>query len=105
LKGEIIMHARIFTLLAALAALSACTGSMTKPTATEADFGNSAASLIKAQTANPAAAANPSPDPVTGVDPDYANNVIDALREAVSDPAQVREDIAIQVGSQGQGGK
>ena len=96
------MYARTFTMIAALAALSACAAS---ETATESDFGNSAASLIKAQTANPAAAANPSPDPVTGVDPDYATNVIDAMREAVSDPARVREDIKIQIGSQGQGGK
>jgi len=92
-------------MLAAVAALAACTGSMTKPTATETDFGNSAASLIKAQTANPAAAANPSTDPVTGVDPDYANAVIDVLRESVSKPEAVRERILIQVGSQGQGGK
>jgi type IV pilus biogenesis protein CpaD/CtpE len=94
------MYARTFTMLAAFA-LSACTAS---ETASEADFGNSAASLIKAQTANPAAAANPSPEPVTGVDPDYATNVIEAMREAVSDPAAVREDISIQIGTPGQGG-
>lgn len=91
------MILRITTLLAAVAALAACTG----PSATEADFGNSAAALIKAQAANPAASANPSTEPVTGVDPDYANNVIDALREGVSEPAKVPERIAIQVGSQG----
>ena len=62
---------------------------LTRPQ-TEADFGNSAASLIKAQTANPAASANPSTEPVTGVDPDYAGNVIEAMREDVSKPEQCR---------------
>jgi hypothetical protein len=95
------MYARTFTMLAAIAALSGCTAS---ETATESDFGNSAASLIKAQTANPAAAANPNPTPVTGVDPDYATNVINTMRESVSDPADVLEDITIQVGTRGQGG-
>ena len=95
------MYFRNLIMLAAVAALAACSSSQT---ATESDFGNSAASLIKAQTANPAAAANPSPDPVTGVDPDYATNVINTMREAVSDPADVREDITIQVGTPGQGG-
>ncbi len=75
-------------MLAAGAALAACTGSTTRPTATEAEFGNSAASLIKAQTANPAAAANPSTEPVTGVDPDYANAVIEAMRESVVRPGR-----------------
>ena len=98
------MFIKFAIMLAAGAALAACTGSMTRPTATEADFGNSAASLVKAQTANPAAAANPSTDPVTGVDPDYANNVIDALREAVSQPSEVQQPITIQVGGQKQGG-
>ena len=95
------MILRMTTLLAAFAALAGCTGSMTQPSATEADYGKSAASLITAQTANPAASANPSTEPVTGVDPDYANNVIDALREGVSEPTKVQERIAIQVGSQG----
>ena len=71
------------------AALAACTGSTNAATATEADFGNSMASLIKAQTADPATAANPSTEPVTGVDPDYADNVIEAMRESVSKPAEV----------------
>jgi len=96
------MNARIFTTLAAIAALAGCTSS---ESATEADFGNSAASLVKAQTANPAAAANPSPTPVTGVDPDYANAVIGILRESASQPEEVGERITIQVGSQGQGGR
>jgi len=94
------MLIRISTLLVAAAALAACGDSLTRPSETEADFGNSAASLIKAQTANPAAAANPSTEPVTGVDPDYATNVIDALRESVSKPEAVQEPLVIRVGGQ-----
>ena len=97
------MSIRIIVLITASALLAACGGSLARPTPTEADFGNSAASLIKAQTANPAAAANPSTEPVTGVDPDYAGNVIEAMREGVSKPAETREPIAIRVGGQ-QGG-
>ena len=97
------MSIRIIFLIVAAAAVAACSGSWTRPTETEADFGNSAASLIKAQTANPAASANPSTEPVTGVDPDYAGNVIGAMREGVSKPEEVREPISIRVGGQ-QGG-
>ena len=97
------MTIRIIACVAAAAALAACSGSWTRPTATESDFGNSKAALIKAQTANPAASANPSTEPVTGVDPDYAGNVIEAMREGVSKPEEVREPISIRVGGQ-QGG-
>jgi hypothetical protein len=98
------MHIRNIVFIAGAAAIAACSGSWTRPTATESDFGNSVASLIKSQTADPAAAANPSTEPVTGVDPDYAGNVIEAMREGVSKPAEVREPIAIRVGGQTQGG-
>ena len=92
------MNIRIIVLLGSAVGLAACSGSWTRPTATEADFGNSKASLIKAQTANPEASANPSTEPVTGVDPDYAGNVIEAMREGVSKPEEVREPISIRVG-------
>jgi hypothetical protein len=95
------MNFRITMTITVWAALAACSGSFSKPTATEADFGNSVASMVKAQTVDPTP---PSTEPVTGVDPDYANNVVDALREGVSKPAQVREPITIRVGGQGQGG-
>ena len=94
------MNIRIIVLIATAAALAACGGSWTRPTATESDFGNSKAALIKAQTANPAAAANPSTEPVTGVDPEYAGNVIEAMREGVSKPSEVQEPISIRVGGQ-----
>ena len=80
-----------------LAVAAACTNSKT---ATEADFGNSKASLIQAQTANPAVLSNPASDPVTGVDPDYADNVIEAMRENVSKGEEVQRPISIRVGGQ-----
>ena len=96
------MSMKISIGLAASLALAACTGSMTKPTATEADFGNSVASVVKAQTANPQTLTNPSTEAVTGVDPDYASNVIEAMRESVSKPEEVKQPIAIRIGgSQG----
>jgi hypothetical protein len=94
------MNTRTILLSAALAALAACTGAKT---ATEADFGNSKASLVKAQAADPAKISNPSTEPVTGVDPDYAGNVIEAMRENVSKPEQVKQPIEIRVGGQSGG--
>jgi hypothetical protein len=81
-------------LLAALAAIAGCSNTKS---ATEADFGNSAASLVAAQAAVPATLANPSTEPVTGVDPDYADAVIKAMREDVSKPEEVQEPLAIRV--------
>jgi len=87
--------------LVVLASIGACTNSKT---ATEADFGNSKASLIQAQAANPQVLAKPSTESVTGVDPDYADNVIEAMREGVSTPENVQQPISIRVGGQNQGG-
>lgn len=91
--------------LALVIGLSACTSTTGVSTVsrTEADFGNSVNSLIKAQTANPATLTNPSTEPVTGVDPDYARNVIEAMRESVAKPAEVKQPIEIRIGGQGGG--
>lgn len=94
------MTLRICFLLVVATALGACAGTA-KQSATEADFGNSVASMIKAQTADPATLSDPSTEPVTGVDPDYAGNVIDAMRESVSKPAEVSQPIQIRVGGEG----
>ena len=94
------MNKQTIILSAALATLAACTNSKT---ATEADFGNSKASLIRAQAADPARSSNPSTEPVTGVDPDYADNVIEAMRESVSKPEEVQRPIQIRVGEQSGG--
>jgi len=97
------MSIRIIAALAATGALAACAGTttMTAPGATEADFGNSVSSLIRAQTADPSTLSSPSTAPVTGVDPDYAGNVIKAMRENVAKPAEVKQPIEIRVGGQG----
>jgi hypothetical protein len=91
------MNIKPILIVTVLVAVAACTNSKT---ATEADFGNSKASLIQAQTANPAVLSNPDTDPVTGTDPDYANNAIEAMRENVSKPEGVQQPISIRVGGQ-----
>lgn len=87
-------------MLAAAGALAAC-GSLSKPTATEADFGNSVASMQQAQTANPGTRNNPSTEATTGVDPDYANTVLETMRGSVSKPEEVSQPIVVQIGGQG----
>lgn len=98
------MYARIIVTLSVAAALIACGGSLTKPTATETDFGNSVASMQQAQTAHPEKIRSPSTEAPTGVDPDYANTVLETMRSAVSEPQEVSQPLVIQIGSQGQGG-
>jgi type IV pilus biogenesis protein CpaD/CtpE len=93
------MTTRIIVALAAIGTLAGCA-----TTATEADFGNSVTSLIGAQTANPATLTNPSVAPVTGVDPDYANNVVEQFRKDVSKPDKIKEPIEM-VFMGGQGGR
>jgi uncharacterized lipoprotein YmbA len=65
--------------------------------AVEHDFGNSMRSLQNAQAANPKAVAEPSAAAVTGVEPDYADNVLKELRENVSKPEDVKKDVVINV--------
>lgn len=91
--------------LAAMLGTAACTSAsgVKAASATEVDFGNSVGSLIKAQTADPATLSSPSSEPVTGVDPDYAKNVVGAMRESVAKPAEVKQPIEIRVGGQGGG--
>jgi type IV pilus biogenesis protein CpaD/CtpE len=93
------MTAKIIVALAAIGALAGCA-----TTATEEDFGNSVASLIKAQTANPATLTSPSTQAVTGVDPDYANNVVAVLRKDVSKPEEVKKPIELAVITSSSGG-
>lgn len=99
------MSIKIAFPLALVIGLSACTSTtgMSPASSTEADFGNSVDSMVKAQTANPATLTNPSAEPVTGVDPDYAGNVIEAMRKSVAKPTEVKQPIEIRVGGQGGG--
>jgi hypothetical protein len=94
------MNIKTILTVTLLVGVAACTNSKT---ATEADFGNSKDSLIEAQTANATVLSNPSTEPVTGVDPDYAGNVIEAMRENVSTAEEVQQPISIRVGGN-QGG-
>jgi len=98
MNEETTMIIRITIAFCAAMSLAACANT---PTATEADFGNSVASLVKAQTADPATLSNPSAEPVTGVDPDYATGVIEAMRESVAKPSEVKQPIEIRVGGEG----
>ena len=100
-SGDIDMNLKVIVTVIGLVGIAACTNSKT---ATEADFGNSKASLIEAQSANPAAVSSSNAEAVTGVDPDYAGAVIEAMRENVSKPESVQQPISIRVGGQGQGG-
>jgi hypothetical protein len=88
------MNATNILVLAVLVVTAGCSNTKS---ATEADFGNSAASLIDAQSADPAAHSNPSTEAVTGLDPDYADAVIKAMREDVSKPEEVQDPLAIRV--------
>lgn len=93
------MTIRTIVALAAVTALAGCaTGAL------EADYGNSVASMINAQTANAATLASPSAAPVTGVDPDYANKVVTEMRKDVSKPEDVRKPIEMAVITSGSGG-
>jgi type IV pilus biogenesis protein CpaD/CtpE len=97
MSEETTMTIRISIALCAAMGLAACADT---PTATEDDFGNSVASVVKAQTANPATLSNPSAEPVTGVDPDYASKVIEAMRGSAAKPEEVKQPIEIRVGGQ-----
>ena len=91
------MTTKIIVALAALGTLAGCA-----TTGSQEDYGKSVDSLINAQTANPATLTNPSDAVVTGVDPDYANNVVIEMRKAVAKPSEVKEPIEmVLMGSQG----
>ena len=95
------MTIKIVAALAVVAGLAACSST---PSATEADFGLSVDSLIKAQTASPVTLSNPSTAAVTGVDPDYAGNVVEEMRKSATKPAEVKKPIEmILMGGQGGG--
>lgn len=91
------MTTKTIVALAVVGTLAGCTGMPL-----EADFGKSVPSLINAQTANPATLTSPSTEAVTGVDPDYANNVVTEFRKDVSKPEDIKKPIEmVLVGSSG----
>lgn len=90
------MTTRIILTLAAAAALAGCAS-----TALQDHWGQAAASLIPAQTANPATLTNPSTAPVTGVDGEYAYKVIEQMRKDVARPEEVKQPIQMTLWGQG----
>jgi hypothetical protein len=90
------MILRILAAAAALVSLVACATSQT-----ERDYGQSVRQMINAQVYNPATLTKPSDKPVEGADPDMVNAAVEALREHVSQPKDVGQDIVLQVGNKG----
>ncbi len=81
------------TLLAAL--MTGCA-----PTLSERNYGVSVRQMTRAQTYDPEAAANPSPDPVNVRDGKVGRKIIEAYRADVAAPEKVQQDITINVGAQ-----
>ena len=77
------MTARITTAIAAALLMGCATKG-----APEAEFGDAVRHMTEQQTYNTDAAYNPDPNPVLGGDADRLNNVLDAHRNSVSDPAE-----------------
>lgn len=90
------MTTRIILTLAALGVLAGCA-----TTAMEDNWGQAAASLITAQTANPETLTNPSTATVTGVDGEYAYKVIEQMRSDVTKPEEVKQPIQMTLWGQG----
>jgi hypothetical protein len=87
------MTIKILTILAVAGCLAACV----ETSNVSADFGNSARSLVTAQTANPETLTNPGDATITGVDPDYANNVVEEMRKDVPKAEKIRKPLEISL--------
>ncbi len=83
-------------IVAAIAAIAA--GCSAAKTQAEADYGRAVREMINAQVADPRTITNPSSAPVTGADPDMVNAAVNALRGEVSEPADVKKDIVVNIG-------
>ena len=90
------MTTRIILTLAVVGVLAGCT-----TTALQDSWGQSAGSLITAQTANPESLTNPSTAIVTGVDGEYAYKVIEQMRGDVTKPEEVKQPIQMPLWGQG----
>ena len=75
--------------------LGAC---VADPTLTETNFGKSVRQMIEAQTYDPSTLATPSTDPVDSGDGKRLENVLEAYRTDVAQPAAVNEPVVINVG-------
>ena len=87
---------RLGAILITLAAIGGCE---TTPTATEADYGNSVRSMVRNQTVNPGPA---DAMPVDSGDGARVQNAIDVYRKDVAQPENIKKDLVIGVGGNGQ---
>lgn len=78
-----------------LPALVSCAGA---PTKLDTTYGNSVRSMIYNQIADPAAAANPSPEAIQGLDGEKAEAVLSEHRNNVTKPDQVSNEITLNIG-------
>jgi type IV pilus biogenesis protein CpaD/CtpE len=88
------------SVLASLIVVALASGCATEPSGVEEDFGTSVRQMIRAQTYDPSTLENPSREPVTGLDGEYAEAVVDAYKGDIAKPEQVRNEIEINVGNQ-----
>lgn len=92
-----IKNTAILSLAVAVLSL-ALGGCADKPTLTEQTFGDSVRHIVRAQTYDASTLETPSTDVPGGTDGQLMENVIDAYRTTVGQPAQVGNDIVINVG-------
>lgn len=84
---------------AMLALLGLTSGCYQGQTATEEDFGNSVRHMIRAQTLNPNPVYSDEESRTVPGDGERLDNVMDAYRNDVSKPEDVKKDIVISVGN------
>lgn len=73
--------------------------SLTEPDEPDVAFGDTVRGVMNAQIHDYDAAINPNPEAVEGSDPNRLNNVVEAYREHISKPEEVRQPLEISVGS------
>ena len=83
-----------------LAALLIAAGCSSQPTTTEPEvaFGDTVRGVMNSQIHDYDAAINPDPDAMEGSDPNRLNNVVEAYRDHITKPEEVRQPIQISVG-------
>jgi hypothetical protein len=73
-------------------------GCSRQPTIPAAEFGETVRNVMESQIHDHEAAIHPNPDAVEGGDPYRLNAVLNAHREDVANPQEVRQPITISVG-------
>ncbi len=70
----------------------------TKPTVSERNFGSAVRQMIQAQIYDLKAAQEPDPEPVKVLYGEHALQVIEVYRKDVAKPAEIRNEIHINIG-------